>query len=352
MIVICVCFAILIATVFSIVGSKKPLDLIISEVKYEVIYNIIGTIALLQDWFMRHNNKTELISQPNKIAVITGGARGIGAEVIKMLLKCDITVVIGCRNIESALVMLRKYRDQGIDTGDLDPHQLDITSSDSVSKFVTAVKEKYPKINYLINNAGIMFGPRKETRDGYESQFSTNYLGHFQLTHLLFECLKQAGEENSFSRIVNVSSCAHIVGKINFIDINSRLKYVSTEAYAQSKLAQILFTNYLDSLCIREGHQVQVHSVHPGIVNTELFDGTLWKKVAPWLPNLIFKTPKEGAIPIVHACLSPKLERKGGTYIHNCKIFPTNRLARDKELQKKMFDFTNSLIGIKQFGKS
>ncbi|KAL3266682.1 hypothetical protein HHI36_010843 [Cryptolaemus montrouzieri] len=268
-----------------------------------------------------------------------------------MLMKCDIKVVIGCRNIQSAQMMLKKYRDEGIDKGDIDPHQLDISSADSVAKFATIVREKYPKIHYLINNAGIMFGPRIETRDGYESQFSTNYLGHFQLTHLLFECLKQAGEEKSFSRIVNVSSCAHIAGNINFEDINCRSRYISSEAYAQSKLAQVLFTNYLDSLCRKEEFHVQVHSVHPGIVNTELFDGTHLKNVAPWLPNLIFKTPEEGAIPIVHACLSPKLERKGGTYIHNCKIFPASELARDEELQKRMFDFTNTLIGVEKFGQ-
>lgn len=134
-----------------------------------------------------------------------------------------------------------------------------------------------------------MFGPYIESRDGYESQFSTNYLGHFLLTHLLFPQICAAGTDTAKSRIVNVSSCAHIAGKIKFDDINNRHQYISAEAYAQSKLAQVLFTNYLDKLCIKEKLPVQCHSVHPGIVNTELFDGTHLKNLAPWMPSLMFK---------------------------------------------------------------
>lgn len=113
---------------------------------------------------------------------------------------------------------------------------------ESVKQFAGIIKEKYSEINYLINNgkcikylldnphlnltvifvAGIMFGPYIETRDGYESQFATNYLGHFLLTHLLLPLLEAGGKKEEKSRIVNVSSCAHIVGDINFEDINNR----------------------------------------------------------------------------------------------------------------------------------
>lgn len=137
--------------------------------------------------------------------------------------------------------------------------------------------------------AGIMFGPYIESRDGFESQFSTNYLGHFLLSHLLFPQLLAGGSAEAHSRIVNVSSCAHFVGKINFEDINSRNQYIASEAYAQSKLAQVLFTNYLDSMCIKEKYPIQVHSVHPGIVNTELFNGTHLKNLMPFVPSLFFK---------------------------------------------------------------
>ncbi|KAK9886960.1 hypothetical protein WA026_019218 [Henosepilachna vigintioctopunctata] len=348
MIIIGGCLVVIFVTFIAIMKSKKPLNLIMAEAKYEMVYNAMGSRALIQDWLMSGSNKIDLISQTGRVAVITGGARGIGAEVVKMLMKCDMKVIIGCRNVQTAQLLEKKYRDEGIDKGNIEIFQLDISSSDSVKKFASEVTEKHDKIHYLINNAGIMFGPRIETRDGFESQFSTNYLGHFLLTHLLLESLKKAGDEKCYSRIVNVASCAHIAGTINFEDINSRSRYISSEAYAQSKLAQILFTNYLDALFRKEGLHIQAHSVHPGIVNTELFDGTHLKNIAPWFPNLMFKTPEQGARPIVHACISPELERKGGTYIHNCKIFPTSELARDEDLQKKLFEFTNTLIGIQE----
>ncbi|KAJ8927134.1 hypothetical protein NQ314_020407 [Rhamnusium bicolor] len=213
---------------------------------------------------MKRKNKTVLSSKSGKVAVITGGTRGIGLEVIKMLLKCDITVVIGCRNTAQGEILLNILKNENITKGKIEVLKLDISIMDSVKQFSTTVKENYPKIHYLINNAGIMFGPYIETIDGYESQFSTNYLGHFLLTHFLLPQLKAAGEQQSMARIVN---------------------------------------------------------------NAE-----------------------QGAIPIVHACLSSKLEGKGGTYIHNCKVFPTSEMANSVELQKRLFDFTIKLLKINNFG--
>nr|CAH7763647.1 unnamed protein product [Callosobruchus chinensis] len=350
MIFIIGCGIIVFITAVAIVRSKKSLKTILAEAKYELFYNFVGSRAMLQDFFMRKANKIDLPVKTGKNAVITGGTRGIGLEVIKMLLKCDINVIIGCRNIQQGEVLLEKFRSEEIITGNIDVFKLDISVIESVKTFSAAVKEKYSKIHYLINNAGIMFGPYIETRDGFESQFSTNYLGHFLLTHLLLPQIKAAGQEKDNARIVNVSSCAHIIGKLKFEDINNRHRYIPGEAYAQSKLAQVLFSIYLDKFLQKEGAHVQVHSVHPGIVNTELFNGTHLKNLVPWLPNLLFKVPEKGAIPIVYACFSPDLEGKGGTYIHNCKIYSTSEQAKSEELQEKLFDFTTNLLKIEKFG--
>ncbi|CAH1974025.1 unnamed protein product [Acanthoscelides obtectus] len=289
MIFIIGCGIIVFITAVAIVRSKKSLKTILAEARYELFYNFVGSKAMLQDFFMRKSNKTELLMKTGKNAVITGGTRGIGFEVIKMLMKCDINVIIGCRNIQQGQALLEKFRSEEIKTGNIDVFKLDISVTESVKEFVAAVSQKYSKIHYLINNAGIMFGPYIETRDGYESQFSTNYLGHFLLTHLLMPQLKAAGEEKDNARIVNVSSCAHVIGKLKFEDINNRNRYIPGEAYAQSKLAQILFSNYLNKLLEKEGAHVQVHSVHPGIVNTDLFNSTHLKKLVPCLPKLLFK---------------------------------------------------------------
>jgi NAD(P)-dependent dehydrogenase (short-subunit alcohol dehydrogenase family) len=323
----------------------------LAEAKYELMYNAVGSRGIIEDMLMRSKNKTELPVLTGRTALITGGARGIGAEVVRMLLKCDVHVIIGCRNPQAGEQLLQKCRDGGVATGDITVYKLDISSIESVKGFAKAVADKHPKLHYLINNAGIMFGPYIESRDGFESQFSTNYLGHFLLAHLLFPQICAAGTETARARIVSVSSCAHLVGEINFEDINNRHRYISAEAYAQSKLAQVLFTNYVEGLCRKESLPVQLHSVHPGIVNTELFDGTHLKNLAPWMPSLMFKTPEQGAIPIVHACVSPRLEGRGGTYIHNCRIFSTSDNAKSADLQEKLFDFTKDLLKIEEFGR-
>ncbi|XP_018565159.1 retinol dehydrogenase 11-like [Anoplophora glabripennis] len=342
--------AIVVVTVIAVVRSKKPLSLILSEAKYEFLYQIEGTRSMCQDFIMKKQNKMELSPKPEKIAVISGGTRGIGLEVIKMLLKCDMTVILGCRNTAQGEALVNVFKENDITTGKLDVYNLDISVMDSVKKFAAVVKEKHPKINYLINNAGIMFGPYIETKDGFESQFATNYLGHFLLSHLLLPELIAAGEEESKSRIVNVTSCAHrVLGDFKIEDISKRRRYIEGEAYAQSKLAQILFTKYLDKHLKDEKIYVQVHSVHPGIVNTELFDGTTLKNIAPWVPALFFKSPEDGATSVVHACLSKELEGNGGTYIMNCQVCPTSKLADSILLQKKLFEFSNVLLNIQNF---
>ncbi|XP_060530483.1 dehydrogenase/reductase SDR family member on chromosome X [Cylas formicarius] len=350
MIIVIGCLVIVGVAAVAVVRSKKPLKLVLAEAKYEILYNIVGTRYMMQDFLMRKDNKVVLPMRSGKVAVITGGTRGIGLEVIKLLLKCDINVIIGCRNVAQGETLLKSFRDEEISSGTIEVYSLDISVMESVKGFARIVKEKHNKIDYLINNAGIMFGPYVETRDGYESQLATNYLGHFLLTDLLLPQLKASGDGHSFSRIINVSSCAHIIGDIKFEDINSRNQYIPAEAYAQSKLAQVLFTNHLNRLLKEEKAHVQVHAVHPGIVNTELFNGTHLKSIAPWAPKLLFKTAEQGAAPILHACVSPALEGTGGTYIHNCKVVPPSALAQSTELQEKLFSFTKDLLGIKQFG--
>lgn len=104
--------------------------------------------------------------------------------------------------------------------GKLVCEQLDVGDLKSVKAFAQLIKERYTKIDLLLNNAGIMFAPFKLTADGYESHFATNYLGHFLLTHLLLPKLKAAGKEGKNARIVNVSSCVNLIGRINYKDIN------------------------------------------------------------------------------------------------------------------------------------
>lgn len=251
--------------------SSKEMPKTWYEWKTELSIQRIGVTGLIQDAMLKDRNKVELYSQPGRIAVITGGNRGIGLEIIKKLLECEMTVIMGCRNPEAGEKSVSKIVDLTQTKGKLICEKLDVGSIKSVKEFAKKVQEKFDKIDILLNNAGIMFAPFELTEDGFESHFAVNYLGHFLLTHLLLPQLKVAGTEGKNSRIVNVSSIVNLIGRINYDDINGRKRYYPATAYNQSKLAQILFTRHLNKILDAEGSHVQVHAVHPGVVDTDLF---------------------------------------------------------------------------------
>lgn len=230
------------ATVYWYVNKHKPIKHILREAKSTMDMNGAGAAGIIDDWLLSWRNRIELPDANNKVAVVTGGARGIGKEIVRQLLKANVKVVIGVRKPE-----LFKNVSESMDNLDrLHALKLDLESLKSVKEFADEVLKKFPKINLLINNAGIMFGDYKLTEDGIETQFAVNHLSHFYLTHLLLPALKKGGTIGEVARIVNVSSCAHFPGKIYFDDINMKDQlYDTTAAYAQSKLAQVNNNKFL-----------------------------------------------------------------------------------------------------------
>jgi NAD(P)-dependent dehydrogenase (short-subunit alcohol dehydrogenase family) len=292
----------------------------------------------------------DLLPKVGEVAVITGAARGIGVEVVKKLVQCGIHVVIGCRNVEAGELVKKDIKSRGTVSGEVTCFQLDVGSFKSIKTFAELVLERFPRIDLLVNNAGIMFVPYAKSEDGFETHFAVNYLGHCLLTHLLLpRMIDTAKEKGSNCRIVNISSCAHLAGSINFKDLSMSTHYIPSASYAQSKLAQVLFTKSLDSKLRKHNIPVQVHAVHPGLVNTDLFNGTLLKTIAPWIPALLFKTPKQGAETIVHACLAPSLEDCGGSYLSNCRETAVSPKANDQEVQNKLWSIMLSLIEVEKF---
>lgn len=225
---------------YAVFNSKKTINKILLEIYWEYQFQVIGLRAVFDDHVRREKNRLpELRDRSGQVAVITGGGRGIGVEIVKELLKCNMKVVMGIRKPEAATKLIETFKKEGIST-DLDAFKLDVSSLKSVKNFASEVSAKYPEINLLINNAGVMFGDFYLTEEGFENQLATNYLGHFYLSHLLMPNLKKGGSKSEgCSRIVNVSSCAHYAAEIEFEDINSKLEYVSKAAYGQSKLAQV-----------------------------------------------------------------------------------------------------------------
>ncbi|KYQ48094.1 Dehydrogenase/reductase SDR family member on chromosome X [Trachymyrmex zeteki] len=292
----------------------------------------------------------DLLPKPNRIAIVTGGSRGIGAEVVKQLLQCDMEVIIACRVISAGENIILQIRESGVTSGRAKVYKLDNSSLESVKKFAKQIKADYDKIHILINNAAVMFPTtRKKTEDGYEKQWMVNYLSHFLLTSLLLPVLKTGGRPEECSRIVNVTSCAHDVGTINFDYINNFNKEIVCRhtLYGQSKLAQTMSTITLQKLFKDRSLNILVYAVHPGIVKTDLFKETIlaWNK---WIMTG-WKTAHQGAIPVTYATISKDIERKGGVYISNCKEMTVPSLALEEEVRERLFELSLKQIHLENF---
>ncbi|KYN06931.1 PREDICTED: dehydrogenase/reductase SDR family member on chromosome X-like isoform X2 [Cyphomyrmex costatus] len=259
-------------------------------------------------------------------------------------------VIIACRVISMGEDIVLQIRKSGITSGRAKVYKLDNSSLESVREFSKQIKVDYDKIHILVNNAGIMFPTIcKKTEDGYEEQWMVNYLSHFLLTSLLLPLLKTGGHPEECSRIINVTSCAHDVGTINFEYVNNFYKEIVCKhnSYAQSKLAQTMSTITLQKFFKDKSLNILVYAVHPGIVKTDLFKETIlgWNK---WI-MVGWKTADQGATPITYAAISKDIERKGGIYISNCKEMAVPSLALEKTTQEQLFELSLKQTHLENF---
>ncbi|CAK9188595.1 unnamed protein product [Ilex paraguariensis] len=191
---------------------------------------------------------TEGIDATNLTAIITGGASGIGLETARVLALHKAHVVIAARNMEAAN-QAKQLILKDNDTARIDVMKLDLSSIKSIKAFADNFNALNIPLNILINNAGVMFCPFQLSEDGIEMQFATNHLGHFYVTNLLLDKMKDTAKATGIEgRIVNLSSVAHLHtygGGIRFDNINDQRSYSDKKAYGQSKLANILHASEL-----------------------------------------------------------------------------------------------------------
>ncbi len=210
------------------------------------------------DW-----HPSQLPNLEGKTYLITGGNSGVGFETAKMLLKANANLILAGRNP----IKVQQAKDEIVKTGSgqVDTLIIDLADMASVREAAEEVNGKYPKLDALINCAGVMQTPHTKTVDGFELQLASNHLGHFLLTGLLLNLLEKAG-----GRIVNVSSIMHLSGKINFNDLMLENDYSPSKAYNQSKLANLLFTFELNRRLTAKGSKVTTIASHPGVSATQL----------------------------------------------------------------------------------
>lgn len=303
-----------------------------------------GGIFLLRNYFSGGvcNCKAKL---DGKTVIVTGANTGIGRETALDLACKGARVILACRNFKKAKLAAEEIKNA---TGNKNVivKELDLASLKSVRSFAEDVQQSEERLDILVNNAGIMRCPYWKTEDGFEMQFGVNHLGHFLLTHLLLNML----ERSKASRVINVSSLAHVRGKIRFDDLNSEQEYNPGPAYAQSKLANILFTRELSNRL--EDTEILVTAVHPGIVKTELARHTSFGKsrvasftLAP-LAWLFFKTPRQGAQTTIHCAVSDDVE--SGLYYSDCKPKEPADQAKDAEAAKRLWEISADLVGLQK----
>ena len=279
-----------------------------------------------------------------KTVIITGANTGIGKETAIDLAKRNAKVIMACRNVERGEQAERDIRRLS-KSEKVHFKLVDLASFASIKKFCSQVLAEEPRIDILINNAGIMRCPYWKTEDGFEMQFGVNHLGHFLLTNLLLDRIK----ESPNGRIVVVSSRGHRRAKeINFDDINSTQSYDPRIAYGQSKLANNLFTIALHKRLA--GTNVTVNCLHPGIIYTELgryMKIPLWFKIllAP-LALLIMKTPWQGAQTTIYCAVDKEVEGVSGLYFSDCKKKQPEPQALDELAAEKLWALSVKLTGL------
>ncbi|XP_032356995.1 retinol dehydrogenase 14 [Etheostoma spectabile] len=280
-----------------------------------------------------------------KTVIVTGANSGIGKATAAGIVKLQGRVIMACRDLRRAEeAVLDILQETGSDRSQLIVKQLDLASVTSVHTFCRDIIKEEPRLDVLINNAGIYQCPHTHTEDGFEMQFGVNHLGHFLLTHLLLDLLKQSTP----SRIVVVSSKLYKHGHINFEDLNSEQSYDKAFAYSRSKLANLLFTRELARRL--EGIGVAVNALTPGIVRTNLGRHVHVPVLAKPLFNLLsrglFKSPEEGAQTSVYLACSPDVEGVQGKCFADCKPQVLLDKATDQEVASKLWDMSEIMVGI------
>ena len=212
----------------------------------------------------RHWTEADVPDWSGRTAVVTGANAGLGLQAARVLAARGAHVVLACRNLDKAGHAADRIAAEspGARTSVV---RLDLASQSSVRGAAEEIRARFPSVDLLINNAGVMEVPYQRTEDGFELTLATNHLGPFALTGLLLDRLA-AG-----ARIVTVSSIGHLDGVIDFGDLQSERHYDPDQAYSQSKLANLLFTYELDRRLRAAGATVTATACHPGVVYTDLF---------------------------------------------------------------------------------
>ena len=296
--------------------------------------------------------ETDVPDESGRVAIVTGSNTGLGYDTARVLAARGAQVVMAVRDTakgEAAAARIRGITPRA----DVTVHKLDLGSLDSVRTASAELAAAYPRIDLLINNAGVMYPPKQSTADGFELQFGTNHLGHFALTGLLLKNLLSVDG----SRVVAVASIAHnIKAKIDFADLQwEHRRYDRVAAYGQSKLANLMFAYDLQRRLSAANAKTISVAAHPGVAATELVrhvPGASLPGVS-WLSGRLLNTSELGALPTLRAATDPAV--RGGQYwgpdgFRELRGYPklvdSSTQSRDTAIQDRLWTVSEELTGV------
>ena len=276
-----------------------------------------------------------------KTVVITGGSSGIGRETACALACAGAQVVITSRHRERGDKAAAALRSR---TGNPRIHavQMDLADLTSVREGAAEILARFERIDVLINNAGVLLGKRRMSADGIEATFATNHLGHFALTHLLLERIVRSAP----ARIITVAARAHraVHGSLDIDGLASGAAYKGERAYAQSKLANILFTRALSQRLAGTG--VTANCVHPGVVATRIGadDARLWRSIGRALTRPLKMSAWQGARTSIYLATSPRVANVSGRYFAHCRVVRPSGAAQDDAAAQHLWLVSENLV--------
>ncbi|KAL9406470.1 hypothetical protein Peur_003442 [Populus x canadensis] len=284
---------------------------------------------------------TQGIDGTGLTAIVTGASSGIGAETTRVLALRGVHVVMAVRNLDAGRngkeAMLKE-----IPKAKIDVMELDLSSMASVRNFASEYTSLGLPLNILINNAGVLSSPSKLSQYNIELLFATNHIGHFLLTNLLLEIMKNTAQKSKQEgRIINVSSVGHRIVSREGICFDKIYNEASWFSYGQSKLANILHASELARRLKEEGEEITANSLHPGAIHTNLlrhqgFVNAIFSLFGKYMT----KNVQQGAATTCYIALHPQVKGMSGNYFMDSNIAEPSSQAKDTELAKKLWDFS------------
>jgi NAD(P)-dependent dehydrogenase (short-subunit alcohol dehydrogenase family) len=280
------------------------------------------------------------MAMQGKTVLITGANSGIGKVAASALAGMGAHVILACRRPDAAKTAMADIS-AAHPQASLSFVQIDLASLDSVRRAAAEVLAAHASLDVLINNAGLANMKRELSEDGFEKTFAVNHLGPFLLTNLLLPALRAAK-----GRVITVASGAHRAGRMHWGNLQLDRGYFVLRSYAQSKLANILFTKALAARVAGDG--IHANCLHPGAVSTNIWPERNWiEKTFSNLLRLFLVSPEKGARTSIWLACGDAGGKVNGSYFENCREKTPSRAARDRDAAERLWELSTNMTGLK-----